>query len=68
MIEGQELQHLKDTLESITTHIPEHQAGFIWDMYTKIEGDRGPRPCMCSSAGKYWKQAVDSLRAYIKDK
>ena len=68
MIEGKELEDLKEVLASITTHIPEHQAGYIWDMYNKIDGNHGARPCMCSSAGKYWKAAVDELRNYIKDK
>lgn len=68
MLSSEELNHLKEVLGTITTHIPEHQAGYIWDMYTKIDGNHGSRPCMCSSAAKFWKAAVDTLKNYIKDK
>lgn len=68
MLSEVELNELKEVLENITTHIPENKAVYVWDTYTKISGDKGPRPCMCSSAGKYWKAAVDELRNYIKDK
>lgn len=68
MLSEIELNELKSVLNTITTHIPEHQAGYIWDMYNKIDGNHGARPCMCSSAGKYWKAAVDTLNEYIKNK
>ena len=64
----QDLIELKEVLGNITTHIPEHQAGYIWRMYNIVDGDHGPQPCMCGSAGKYWKAAVDSLNKYIKGK
>ena len=64
----QELIELKEVLASITTHIPENQAGYIWKMYSQVDGDHGAQPCMCSSAGKHWKAAVDTLNNYIKGK
>jgi len=66
MLTEEEFNQLKSVMDSITTHIPEHQTGYIWDMYNKIEGNHGARPCLCTSAGKYWKAAVDALNNYIK--
>ena len=64
----EELKELKEILSTITTHIPEHQASYVWRMYSKVAGDKGNQPCMCGSAAKYWKQAIDTLRNYVKDK
>ena len=68
MLSEEELKELKDILETIVNHIPEHQASYVWRTYNKIAGDHGPQPCMCNSAAKYWKAAVDELRNYIKNK
>jgi hypothetical protein len=65
MLSQEQFLELKQVLSTIDAYIPEHQAGYIWDMYTKIAGDHGGRPCMCGSAGKYWKAAVDTLRKYV---
>ena len=66
MLNEEELKHLKEVIDSITTHIPEHQAGYVWSMYGRLDKDHGPQPCMCSSAGRHWKAAVDYLRNYLK--
>jgi hypothetical protein len=66
MLSQEEFNGLKEVLSTITTHIPEHQAGYIWDMYNKVDGNHGSRPCMCGSAARHWKAAVDSLNNYIK--
>jgi hypothetical protein len=68
MLSEEELKELKEVLAGITTHIPENQAGYIWRMYNQVGGDHGAQPCMCSSAGKHWKAAVDTLNNYIKGK
>jgi hypothetical protein len=67
MLSEEEFKELRETLNTITTHIPENQAGYIWRMYNKIGGDHGSQPCMCGSAAKYWKAAVDTLNDYIKN-
>jgi len=46
----EELKELKEILSTITTHIPEHQASYVWRMYSKVAGDKGNQPCMCGSA------------------
>lgn len=67
MLSPEEYKELKEVLEGITTHIPEHRMGYIWNSYNKVSGDsKGPQPCACASAAKYWRQAVDELRAYVK--
>lgn len=66
MLSKEEFDQLRSVMDTITTHIPEHQTGYIWDMYNKIDGNHGARPCMCSSAAKYWKAAVDTLNNYIQ--
>jgi hypothetical protein len=66
MLSEEEFKELREVLNTITTHIPEHQAGYIWRMYNKVGGDHGGQPCMCSSAAKHWKAAIDYLNNYIK--
>jgi len=66
MLSEEEFKELKEIVDSISTHIPEHQAGYIWRMYNRIEGDHGGQPCMCASAARYWKAAFDSLKSYVK--
>lgn len=68
MLSPEELIELKETMSGITTHIPEHKLGYIWNSYNKISGgDKGPQPCACSSAAKYWRAAADELNLYIKN-
>lgn len=68
MLSSEELQELKETMSGITTHIPEHKMGYIWKTYNRISGDnKGPQPCACASAAKYWRAAVDELNLYLKE-
>lgn len=67
MLTKEEFDKLVEVMDTITTNIPEHLTGYIWDTYNKVDGDHGPRPCTCSSAAKYWRAAVDSLRSYVKN-
>ena len=66
MFSQEELIELKEVVDGITTHIPEHRMGYIWNNYNKIMGGKaGAQPCACGSAAKYWRAAVDELRAYV---
>lgn len=68
MLSPEEYNQLKEVMSGITTHIPEHQLGYIWNVYNKVSGDnKGPQPCACASAAKYWRAAVDELNTYIKN-
>lgn len=66
MLSPEELKELKEVLDGITTHIAENRMGYIWNTYNKVSGNsHGPQPCACASAGKYWRAAVEELRAYV---
>jgi hypothetical protein len=68
MFTAEELKELKETLDGITTHIPEHKLGYIWDRYNKTQGGKaGPQPCACNSSAKYWRQAVNELKNYVSN-
>ena len=68
MLSPEELIQLKEIMSGITTHIPEHQMGYIWNTYNTISrNNHGPQPCACSSAAKYWRAAVDEINLYIKN-
>jgi len=68
MLSPEELKELKEVMDGITTHIPENRMGYVWNKYNRISGgNKGPQPCACSSAAKYWRMAVDELRAYVKN-
>lgn len=68
MLSQEEMTELREVMSGITTHIPEHKMGYIWNTYNRISGDnRGPQPCACSSSAKYWRAAVDALNLYLKE-
>lgn len=68
MLSPEEYNQLKEVMSTITTHIPEHQLGYIWNTYNKVSGDnKGAQPCACASSAKYWRAAVDALNLYLKE-
>ena len=62
-----EFIELKNTLSEITTNLPNHLTDYIWGTYTRIKGNREPKPCMCKSSGGLWAGAVDYLRNYVTE-
>ena len=67
MFSQEEMIEMKEVTEGITTHIPEHRMGYVWNTYNRIMGgNMGAQPCSCPSAAKHWRAAVDELRAYVK--
>ena len=63
----EELKELKEVLDGITTHIAENKLGYIWNQYNKLQGgNAGPQPCACASSAKYWRAAVNDLKAYVE--
>jgi hypothetical protein len=66
MLTKEQFIELREVMNTITTHIPDHQTGYIWDMYNKIDGNHGGKPCTCSSSARYWRAAVDTLKNYVK--
>jgi len=66
MLSPEQMKELKEVMEGITTHIPENRMGYIWNTYNIVTGgNKGPQPCACASAAKYWRAAVDELRTYV---
>lgn len=63
----EELQELREVVNSITTHIPKDKAGYIWNNYQRIADTREPRPCNCGSAAKHWRKAVETIRQFLNE-
>ena len=61
-----EIKEMRDFLNSITTHIPEDKAGYVWNSYKKINNTNENQPCTCGSAAQHWRKAIDSMKNYIK--
>jgi hypothetical protein len=64
----EEFQTLKGILDSITSHMPEQHAPYIWSSFNKIRGADETRPCTCASAGGHWGRAIGELRTWVKSK
>lgn len=62
------VQKLREVLERVTSHLPEAEAPFIWNMYNDTRGTNERQPCTCGSAGRYWGEAVTHLRSWLKEK
>ena len=62
----EEFNELVQTLNGITTHIPENLGPYIWDTYKKVTGSNENRPCYCGSSANLWRKAVDANREYVK--
>ena len=61
-----EFKELVTILTSITTHIPEDKAQYVWHNYRVISGSNENTPCQCGSSAGLWRKAVDTIREYIK--
>ena len=55
-------------LDKITSHLPEHDAPFIWNMYNDTRGVSERQPCTCGSSGRYWGEAIQHLRSWVNQK
>jgi len=63
---NEEFIELVEFAASISTHIPENKAGYVWHNYKKISGSNENQPCMCGSSAGLWRKAMDGIREYIK--
>ena len=57
---------LKQTMQSITTHIPNDRMGWIWSNHNKISKTNEAQPCSCGSASAHWVRAATTIREFIK--
>jgi hypothetical protein len=62
----EEYIELVETIQSITTHIPNDKMGWIWSNHNKILKTNEGQPCSCGSAASHWKRAVQTIRDFIK--
>lgn len=63
----EELDELREVVNSITTHIPTQMAGYIWNNYKRIADTNERQPCNCGSSAGLWRKAVDTIREYLKN-
>jgi len=61
-----EYAELKETMQSISTHIPNDKMGWVWNNHNKILKTTEPQPCSCGSASGHWVRAATTIREFIK--
>ena len=61
-----EYVELKETIQSITTHIPNDKMAWIWSNHNKISKTQEPQPCACGSASSHWIRAANTIRDFVK--
>jgi len=59
---------LVSIISKISSHLPEHDAPFIWNMYNDTRGVAERQPCTCGSAGRYWGEAIQHLRLWLRER
>ena len=64
---NEEFKEMVEFLSTITSHIPENKAGYVWHNYKLISGDNSNQPCTCGSAANHWRKAIDTMRNYVKE-
>lgn len=40
----------------------------LWYLKNNVDGNKEPRPCLCSSSGKHWLRCLNILNEYINSK
>lgn len=63
----EELNQVRETMDTIGVYLPEHLMPKIWGWYRQISGSKEPQPCSCKSAAGLWVKAVDVIRNYITE-
>ena len=64
----EEISEMKLVMKEITNNIPQHRAQFVWNKSQDIKGTKQTQPCSCGSAAKHWREAVNVINSYLKDK
>lgn len=62
----EDVDKLRSILEKITSHLPEGDAPFIWNVFNAIRDAREPQPCTCASSGAHWGRAISELRLWMR--
>jgi len=64
----EEFKELREHLEGVKNHLPEHLMNPFWSWCNRIRGERINQPCGCKSAGALWGRCVEDLRKYVREK
>ena len=67
MIPKDELLYIKlEILDPIKDTLPTDKIDAVWNAYQRLfPEDKNPRPCSCSSAGKYWNDFIKRSREKV---
>jgi len=68
MIPKDELLYIKlEILDPIKDTLPTDKIDAVWNAYQRLfPEDKNPRPCSCSSAGKYWNDFIKRSKEKIE--
>ena len=64
----EEYQEMKAFLATITSHMPDNKANYVWGNFNRLRGANEPQPCTCGSSGAHWGRAIQYLREWVKSK
>ena len=67
-ISEEEYNRLVSVISKVASHLPEHDAPFIWNVYNATRGVNERQPCTCASSGRYWGEAVAHLRLWLRER
>jgi len=59
---------LVSIISKVTSHLPEGDAPFIWNVYNATRGVNERQPCTCGSSGRYWGEAIAHLRLWLRER
>lgn len=54
--------------DEIKDWIPENRMGWVWSIRNQLKGSTDRQPCSCQSAGALWKEAVDFIRNWVRER
>jgi hypothetical protein len=63
----EEVSIMKQKIETIGNHLSTDLADWVWKTYTKIENKSEKKPCMCGKSAGHWRNAVETIRKFVKD-
>jgi|TARA_R110000824_G_scaffold105031_4_gene248788 hypothetical protein len=64
----EQIEEMKSVMLEVKNRIPNNRIDFIWNKSQDILGTKVAKPCSCGSAAKYWRDAVNTINEYLKDK
>tara|TARA_R110000803_G_C11983035_1_gene320993 strand:+ start:1831 stop:2052 length:222 start_codon:yes stop_codon:yes gene_type:complete len=62
----EEIEQIREKMNRISDRIPENMARWVWGTYKRIKVTEEKQPCMCNSAARHWRKAVDTINTFLK--